>query len=145
MRLRSVLLGAVLAAATLSPAPAFAREARLGGAIDQLSDPRNQRAMSGAVAGLLEALLSIKAEPFLRAADGLDPAKPRRRIDPDATLGDLAGPDARRAPRELAQKLPVMMGAMAGMAGAMEAVLPQLEAMSKELSDRMGDIAPAED
>ncbi len=39
-------------------------------------------------------------------------------------------------PGELADKLPLMMGMMGTMAGEMEVMLPQLEAMGKRLEGR---------
>ncbi len=139
---RVAVLGAAVLAAAALPVPALAREARSGKIVEALANPGTQQAMAGAMAALTEALLDLKIGPFAKALDGMGDTTGNRRaarhIDPDATLGDLAGPEARRMPGEVARKLPQMMGAMAGMAGAMEAMLPQLEAMGEKMKDAMG-------
>jgi hypothetical protein len=142
MRLLVAILGGALGAAAALPVPALAREAHGGQVAEALANPGTQQAMAGAMAAMTEALLDLKVGPFAKAMEGMDDSaghrKAARRIDPDATLGDLAGPEARRMPREVSRKLPKMMGAMAGMAGAMEAMLPQLEAMGAKVKDAMG-------
>ncbi len=142
---RVAVLGAAVVAAAALPVPALAREARTGQVVEALANPGTQQAMAGAMAAMTEALLDLKIGPLAKALDGMSgaagSAKSTRHIDPDATLGDLAGPEARRMPGEVARKLPQMMGAMAGMAGAMEAMLPQLEAMGEKMKDVMGSPA----
>ena len=142
MRMRVAVLGGALVAAAALPVPAFAREANGSQVAEVLANPGTQRAMAGAMAAMTEAMLDMKVGPFAKAMEGMDDAtgnrRAARRIDPNATLGDLAGPEARRMPREVARKMPKMMGAMAGMAGAMEAMLPQLEAMGAKMKDAMG-------
>jgi hypothetical protein len=145
MKLRSSLFAASLAAILLAPVPAMARDKGLSEAAAKLNDPRTQQALAGTLTTLMQALMNMKAAPFVKMMDGMEGAMERatgeksddsqaaRNIDPDATLGDLAGPEVRAMPEEMAAKLPAMMGAMAGMAGSMEAVLPELEAMGKEL------------
>jgi hypothetical protein len=142
MRIRVAVLGGVLIAAAL-PGPALARDAHGGQASEALANPGTQQAIAGAMAAMTEALLDMKVGSFAKAMEGMSDAagdrKAARRIDPNATLGDLAGPEARRMPGEVARKLPQMMGAMAGMAGAMETMLPQLEAMGEKMKDAMGE------
>lgn len=145
MKLRSSLLAVGLAATLLAPMPAMARDKGLSEAAAKLNDPRTQQALAGTMATLMQALMNMKAAPFIKMMDGMEGAMERatgeksedrqstRNIDPDATLGDLAGPEARAMPEEMAEKLPAMMGAMAGIAGSMEAILPELEAMGKQL------------
>jgi hypothetical protein len=145
MKPRSSLIVIGLAASLIAPLPAMAREKGISEAVAKLSDPRTQSMIAGTMTTLMQALMNMKAAPFLQAVDGMEGAMKRatgekpsddriaRNIDPDATLGDLAGPDARAMPQEMAAKIPAMMGAMAGMAGSMEAMLPELEAMGKQL------------
>lgn len=138
---RVAVLGAAVVAAAALPVPALAREAHSGQIVETLANPGTQQAMAGAMAAMTEALLDLKVGPFAKAMEGMGDATGNRRaarhVDPDATLGDLAGPEARRMPGQVARKLPQMMGAMAGMAGAMEAMLPQLEAMGEKMKDAM--------
>jgi hypothetical protein len=149
MMVRSSLVAVGLAATLLAPLPAMARDHGLSDAAAKLNDPRTQQALAGTMATLMQALMNMKAAPFVQMMDGMEGAMERatgersddrqtaRTIDPDATLGDLAGPEARAMPEEMAEKLPAMMGAMAGLAGSMEAMLPELEAMGKRLKQSL--------
>ena len=137
MSLRSTLLAAGLAAVALAPLPAMARDKGLSEAAEKLSDPRMQETIATAMASLSQALMGMKMAPFARAMETMGEAngdrEAGREIDPDATLGEMMGPEAERLPRELSARVPAMMGAMAGMAGAVEGMLPELEAMGKRL------------
>ena len=145
MSLRSTLLFAALASAALAPVPALARDHSLGNAARQLNDPQLRSTVASAMAALSEAMLSMKMAPFARAMEGMGKAaggdtgdrdeKPA--IDPNATLGDMMGPEAREMPDQMAEHIPQMMGAMAGMAGAMEGMLPQLEELGKRLKRQL--------
>lgn len=135
MRVLLAVLTGALAVAVIA-LPAEAKERPPSRMAEKLSDPALQHSMSTAIAALSEALLDMPIAPFARAVEAMgDPDA--RDIDPDATLADVAGPEARRMPREMARKLPQMMDAMGGMAGAMEAMLPRLEAMGRQMRDRM--------
>ncbi|WP_296679954.1 hypothetical protein [Novosphingobium sp.] len=135
-----------LAAALLAPLPALAkdrsdREQTMGDIQDKLGDPRTQAAIGDALAGMMAAMLDVKAAPFLKAMDRVGQTtgeRPRHRdIPDDATLGDLAGPGARDMPREVARKAPAMMGAAGAMVGVMGEMLPQLEEAGKRMGDQM--------
>ena len=130
-------LGALVTlCATAGPALAQSRHSdRLA---DQLADPALQGSMSDAIGALSEALLDMPVAPIARVMDAMgDPDA--RYIDPRATVGDLAGPDARRMPREVARKVPQMMGAMAEMSDAIAAMTPQLEEIGRRMRDRIED------
>lgn len=123
--------------AVLAASPALAREAPRDSGLAEmearLSDPRTQNAMGEALGDMLAALMQIQAEPFAKAMARMGDGKAARAIPKGATLGDLAGPQARHMPREVAAKVPAMMGAMGAMAGAFEEMLPQLEAMGRQM------------
>ena len=151
MIMRSVLraVGPVSLAvvAIMAPAPAMAREQSIAQAAERLSDPRMQGAIAGMLAAMTEAMMGMKMAPFAKAMDSMGDGMGRddgdadhasRSIDPDATLGDMMGPEARRMPQELSARVPQMMDGMAGMAGAMEQMMPQL----KEMAERMKDAMP---
>jgi hypothetical protein len=151
MIMRSVLraVGPVSLAvvAIMAPAPAMAREQSIAQAAERLSDPRMQGAIAGMLAAMTEAMMGMKMAPFAKAMDSMGVSMGRddgdadhasRSIDPDATLGDMMGPEARRMPQELSARVPQMMDGMAGMAGAMEQMMPQL----KEMAERMKDAMP---
>ena len=135
-----------LAAVMLAPLPAYASNARdsqraIGELQNRLGDPETQHAMGDALAGLMAAMMDMKAAPFLKAMDrmgkSMGDSAPRRDIPENATLGDLAGPEARDMPRQIAQRTPAMMGAMGAMAGAMGEMIPQLETVGKRMGEQM--------
>ena len=147
---RAALIAAV-AAVVLAPVPALARERESGLSemSARLADPELQGAIAGMLGALSNAMLDMKVAPIAKAAEAMGDRKLARRVGPDTTLRDLAGRDSARMQRELDEKLPQAMTAMAGMAGAMEAMLPQLEAMARQMGEQMGRIgetaqAPAE-
>ena len=137
MAMRSALLAAVLASAALAPVPALARDNGMAEAAQQLNDPQLQSTIAAAMAALSEAMMGIKMAPLAKAMEGMGRSAGDQDaaadIDPDATLGDMMGPEARDMPQQMASQVPQMMGAMAGMAGAMEAMLPQFEELGKRL------------
>ncbi|MDE2436046.1 MAG: hypothetical protein KGM49_07295 [Sphingomonadales bacterium] len=138
-----------LAVAMLAPLPAAAHDSArrddaqrgLAEVEGRLSDPAAQRAIGDAMAGMMAAMLDMKAAPFLKAMDRMGASmgeRPHHRAIPDdATLGDLAGPETRHMPDEVARKAPAMMGAAGAMVGAMGEMLPQLEEMGKRMTEQM--------
>jgi hypothetical protein len=136
MHLRSTLLGSALAAAVLAPVPAMARDRAqrdIAEAVDTLSDPALQATLATALASLSGAMMGIRMAPFAKAMESMGGEDATGEIDPDATLGDMMGPEAQAMPRQFAERVPRMMNGMAGVAGAFGEVLPQLEAIGKEL------------
>jgi hypothetical protein len=130
-----------LTAPVLAP-PALAQDRSMDEMAAKMSDPQVQQAMAAAVASMSEALLEIPVAPFAKAAramgktmGGAEAADDLADIPPDATLRDLAGPEATRMPHEMARRLPPMMGAMSGMAGVFGAMRPMLEAMAERMKD----------
>lgn len=135
------LLAAVLPLAALALAsPAQARaEREMAPLIETLSDPDRQAAMAQTLSALSEMLLDLPLAPMARAAAkaaGQDPEA----IDPQMTLRRMS-PEAERLPKELSTRVPQMMGAMAGMAEGMEAMLPAL----RQMAERMEQSFPRRD
>ena len=98
---------------------------------ETLRDPVLQQRMAAGMAAASEALLDVPLAPLARAvaeAAGEDP----RVVDPNMTLRSVS-PEASDVPAEIHDKLPRMMGAMAGMAGGMSAMIPAL----REVAERM--------
>lgn len=133
-RLLSIVSFVALA---LAPVPAFARDDAARDVAKQLSDPANQVAATVALTALSEALLDVRIEPLRRAlgAMGSDMTDD---LPPDARLRDLAGPGARDLPGNIGRTVPRTMGAAAGVAGAVEDMLPELRAAV----DRMKNALP---
>lgn len=115
----------------LLPSPAFARErpSEASEMARALEDPRNQAAAANALGDLFGVMLGMKAAPLAKAMDAMGEREGARRIPKGATIGDLAGPEARAVPREIKRRVPGMMTAMAAMTGMLDEMMPQLEAI----------------
>ena len=135
------LIVAIAALAAATPLPVLAQDAVDDESVEQatarlsekLSDPETQERLSQSVAVMSEVLLDLPLAPFLRAAAQMAGEDPEA-VDPDTTLRQVS-PDAERVPGEIADKLPQMMGAMAGMAGGMGAMMPALREMAERVKD----------
>ncbi|MEO6040921.1 MAG: hypothetical protein ABIP41_03395 [Croceibacterium sp.] len=91
----------------------------------EMNDPARQAEMAATVEGMAGVLLEMPVGPLMRAAATMAGENPDY-VDPDTRIGDVVGPEAADVPREIAQRLPRMMGAMAEMTVALEDMLPQL-------------------
>lgn len=140
MRIR-IITAALLTAAALAwqIAPAAARTSAPDSSAmtRQLEDPRTQNAAANALGSLMSIMLAMKAEPLIKAMDAMGEHDAARRIPRGATLGDLAGPDARRIPGEVKRRVPGMMTAMGSMAGMFDQLLPQLEQIGAQFDRDM--------
>lgn len=128
----------VLVASALAPVPAHAAEGDAARIAEELNDPARQEQLAATAEIMTRAVLAMPAAPLLRAAEtvaGRDPDA----VDPELTVGDLVGPDAAEAPRELAHRLPAMMGAMATLAATVEAMLPELRAMGDRIAEDIAE------
>ena len=128
-----------LAVLALTPLPALARDEAPVDMARRLSDPGTQAAVTIALTALSEAMLDMKIEPFRRALGAMGDESADD-LPPDARLRDLAGPEASELPAEIGRRVPQAMGAVAGMAGAFDDLIPQLE----DMAERMKDALPAQ-
>lgn len=129
-------LAAALPLAALSlaqPAAAKPAERALGDVSRTLGNPDTQEAFAGVLASLATAMLQMDVSSLGKAAEAMGDKPTARRLRKGTTLADVAGPDARDLPRDIRRKAPAMMGAMAGMAGAMEAMLPELAKVAEQM------------
>lgn len=138
-------LGGALAALSvlaLIPSPALARERSSGAAemARELEDPRNQRAAADALGSLFGVMMNMKAEPLVKAMEAMGERDAARRIPRGATIGDLAGPEARQVPREIKRRVPGLMTAMASMTGMLDEMMPQLEAIGEQMERDFGRV-----
>jgi len=138
MPLRQKFIVACLAASALTPLPASARDSEAADVAKRLSDPANQVAATVALTALSEALLDIRIEPLRKAlaAAGSDAAHD---LPPDARLRDIAGPEAQELPGTIGKRVPQAMSAAAGMAGAVQDMLPELKAAADKLKHAIPD------
>ncbi|MGX7951518.1 hypothetical protein ACWPM1_03025 [Tsuneonella sp. HG249] len=120
-----------------APLPALAQAADTEQATAEiertLGDPATQEAMAEGMAAASEALLDVPLAPLARAvaqAAGEDPDE----VDPDMTLRKVS-PEAEDVPGKVRESLPRMMGAMAGMAGGVGAMMPALREMAERMRE----------
>ncbi len=113
--------------------------------IEKLNDPAFQDNMVSVMSGFMTAMMDLPIGQFAAAMEkavpeGMDDQKAFSRIDPDATLGDLAAPGNPNFNAEMEDKMrkgTAMMGIMASEFGAL---LPQLKAMGERMKRRMEDV-----
>jgi len=140
--MRLFVLTAALGAVAL-PAPVLAADEPVHNpgtprVAERLNDPLVQDTLASSVAIMGRVLMDMNVAPMMRAmakASGNDPEY----VDPDTTVGDIAGPDARYLPEEMAERVPQVMGAMAGMAEGMEEMLPALRDMAEQVRRSIPD------
>lgn len=128
---RLLLTGAAFAVAM--PMPALSQENRAGEIARQLDDPLTQYMVAGAIAAMSKNLLEMNIEPIVRAVETVGGGSTVDDLPRDARLGDLIGPEAEDVPGEVMHRVPRMMGVAAGMAAAVEEMLPELEAMTERM------------
>jgi hypothetical protein len=107
-------------------------EPELAEAAGELADPARQEQVAAMAGAMIEAVMRMPVGGMMQAAADMA-GKDAGEIDPATTLADLAGDDAADAPAEIAERLPQMMGMMAQMAGAMDAMVPQLRDMAETM------------
>lgn len=135
MAMRHSLIAACLAATALFPVQALARAEAGSGAgamAERLSDPATQIAVTAMLSTLAQSVLDLDIGPLARAMEG---AGVHSDLPSDARVGDVVGPETARTPEEIARRTPRMMTAMAGMAGAVDEMMPQLRAMAERMRD----------
>ncbi|MCK9541617.1 MAG: hypothetical protein M0R03_06250 [Novosphingobium sp.] len=125
-------MGLVAPAAAQDGGRSQSRAAEIG---KTLADPGAQIAVTAALAGLMEAVLDLKVGPLARAAGNASGDPELRDMPPDASLRDVAGPGGDRLQQKIARETPRMMASMAGMAGALDEMMPQLRAMARRMRD----------
>lgn len=130
---RIILATALAAGCAISPVAALAQDRMTPGAemAEGLADPQTQETFGTLAAGMMEVLLEMPVGEFLRAAAEMNGENPAD-IDPDATVRDMAGPDANALPGRFAEEAPRMMDMMAQMAGMMGRMLPEFEQMAQD-------------
>ena len=137
--MRKTLVALALTTAIVAPQPAFAKEPGADNGMaelaERLGDPAEQDRVAATVHVLGEVLLGL---PVGQMANALAEAAGDEdfQADPRATLGELAGPGSRQVPAKVAERVPQMMGMLAGLVEGMEAMRPALADLSKTLRER---------
>lgn len=102
---------------------------------DRVGDPAVQEGVAAVVERATGAMMNMNVGRFAHAIERARPGTVGRRIPSDATVGDLAGRDARYLPEELGEKSREAMGMMSGFARALAAMMPEFERMGRELEE----------
>jgi len=126
---------AVPATLALCPVPALASDEadeQLGEVAAELSDPERQAQASAMAGAMIAAMLDMPVGELLRSAAEIAGEDPED-VDPDTTVADMAGDDAAAMPGRVAERVPEMMGAMAGMSDALAAMLPRFREMAETM------------
>lgn len=113
--------------------------------IEKLNDPNFQDGMVAIMSGFMTAMMDLPIGQFAAAMEkavpkDMDDGERSSRIDPGATLGDLAGRDNPNFNADIEDNMrkgTAMMGIMASEFGAM---LPQLKAIGERMKRRMGEL-----
>jgi hypothetical protein len=122
---------ALAAASAFVCGPTLAAESDAAHLAKDLADPDLQAELAVMAQTMATAMLDMKIGPMARAAAEMEGKDPEA-VDPDLTVREVAGPEAADAPREIAVRVPQMMGAMAALAVAFEQLLPQLRAIGEQ-------------
>jgi hypothetical protein len=112
---------------------------------EDLADPRVQNGVAAMVERIGETMLDLPVGKFAAAVEKARPGTIEKRIREDATVADLAGRDAERLPRELGKGSRQMMNMLSGFASAFATMMPEFEAMGRDLERSMKDIKAARD
>lgn len=122
-----------LSALAMAPLSAESRSPRRDHRIaERLSDPAFEAQVAAMAAMMGQMVLDMKVGPLARAMGEMGD-EDARDIPPDARLGDLAGPDARDMPDQLARELPRAMRHAGAAAGALEDMMPELQRMGERM------------
>lgn len=108
---------------------------RLSAMADDLSNPVTQDRLSDIVEGVSSALMQMRIGPFAEAIDHVAPGTVDRRIGPDTTLGDIAGPGSGALPERFGEHSRDALIAMGGTMRALAAMMPELQRVEDELKD----------
>lgn len=138
MRRFALVIASTTAIAALAPLPAMAKEqtTRASEVAAKLNDPMTQYAIAGMLSAMSKALLEMPVAPFV---DAIEQASGKRmgKLPRDARVADLAGTDQDKVRDQIVAHVPRAMAAMGAMAGAAEAMAPELERMARTMRESL--------
>lgn len=127
-----IVVAALLAAAAPLPAVAQDAEPDMSAVTDTLSDPATQERMAHMFGMVMDVMMEMPVGQMAHSmAEATDREAPE--IAPDARVRDVMGPESEELKYAMVDRVPQMMDMMGAMAGAFEAMLPQL----REVADRL--------
>ena len=141
--MRALTLAAASALALSAPTALLAQDEAVPDAsatalADRLSDPAEQERMAGMLEAMGHILLNLPIGQLVGSvaeAAGEDSSS----FDRDATLAEMAGPKAEEVPGEIAERVPQMMGMLAGLMHGLEELRPALEQMSDVMREHVDE------
>ena len=107
---------------------------------DLLRNPAAQDAAAIMTERLGETILRLPVGKLASAIERARPGTIENDIDEDATVADIAGPDAAALPSQLGKQSRIAMEMAGGLAEAFSAFLPELEQLGRDLGKSMADI-----
>ncbi len=107
---------------------------------NRLEDPALQDGVAGIVESVTERMMQLPVGRFISAIEKARPGTIKRDIPEDATIADLAGSDADGLGAELGKQSRVAMNMMGGLTEALASMMPELEALGRDLEKRVADI-----
>lgn len=142
MRRIAPVIAATALAGMLAPVPAMAQDQadasspRAAEIADKLSDPMTQYVVAGMISAMTKAVLDMPVAPMVEAVEQAS-GKRVGKLPRDARVADLAGTDQQEVREKIVEHVPRAMAAMGTMAGAFEAMMPQLERMARTMRDSL--------
>jgi len=107
---------------------------------DRLEDPALQDGVAGIVESVTERMMQLPVGKFIAAIENARPGTIKRGIREDATIADLAGSEADGLGAELGKQSRIAMNMMSGLTEALAGMMPQLEALGRDLEKSVADI-----
>lgn len=107
---------------------------------NRLEDPALQAGVAGIVESVTERMMQLPVGRFIAAIENARPGTIKRDIREDATIADLAGADADGLGAELGTQSRIAMNMMSGLTEALAGMMPQLEALGRDLEKSVADI-----
>jgi hypothetical protein len=122
-----------------TPAAAAEPDAELAQVAETLQDPVTQDALADTLGALVAAMMDLKIGGIVSAAAKIDPAANAKPVDPNMTLGDMAGKDNPDFERKLDRDVRNGTHMLGAAAGAMAEMLPQLADLARDVEARVQD------
>ena len=137
--MRSALLPLVaLTFATPALAAESSAQREITTMADTLNDPSNQAAISGALGGMVAAVLDIRVDGIAKALEGINGGKPVKMRG--STVRDLAARDDPDFERKMQSDTRAAVGAAGGLAAAMAVMVPELEKAAHTMRDALPEM-----
>lgn len=107
---------------------------------DKLSDPDMQDDVADMAMQMGVMLMQLPVGKFAAAIEKARPGTMKNAPDADATLADLAGPDAENIPSMLGEHSRSAMTMMSGFASVFASIMPEFEKFGRQMENAMNDI-----